>query len=528
MTPDGTASSDRTGISGGLAGHLTSGPPTSPQIELRGLGKQFSRVYVLKDVSLTVMRGSVHALVGENGAGKSTLGKIVAGVYQHDEGTMRLDGQLVVFRSPREALSQGVAMLAQEPMVVPHLTIAENVLLGTEPSSQGFVRRRRLYAAFDQLASSVGFDLRGDVLAGRLRVAEQQQVEILRAISRNARVIVMDEPSAALDGADLVRLHDVIRQLAAAGKTIILISHFLREVVDLADRVTVLRDGRVVSDVATSEATVAGLVEAMLGRPLTASFPDKRFPVPDAPVALKVRHLHAPGVVDVSLEVHAGEIVGLAGLVGAGRTELARAIIGATRPHSGKAEAASKSLGRSPRESLRAGVAMIPESRKDDGLVLTRSVLENVTLSHLSEVTSFGIVRRGAERAAGKAVLTRCDVRGAGPDVAVGTLSGGNQQKVLFARICLSNPGVIIADEPTRGVDIGAKRTIYDVLTTLADEGRAVLIISSEIEEVIGLAHRVLVMRGGRIVQELTGEAINEQAILTSAFAEIPTIVEAS
>jgi simple sugar transport system ATP-binding protein/ribose transport system ATP-binding protein len=337
----------------------------------------------------------------------------------------------------------------------------------------------------------------------------------------------MDEPSAALNGLESAKLHRVIRSLAAGGKTILLISHFLREVLELADTITVLRDGRIVASADASGATEQTLVEAMLGRPLTAAFPSKRSPPADAPVLLAVRHLHAPGVIDASLEVRAGEIVGLAGLVGAGRTELARAIFGAERASSGEVTAADRRLGRSPRHSLRAGVAMIPESRQQDGLILTRSVLENVSLASLGALSRFGLIRRGRERQAAEEVLMRCDVRGAGSAAPVRALSGGNQQKVLFARMFLCRPTVVIADEPTRGVDVGAKRAIYDLLVSLAGEGLGILLISSEIEEIIGLAHRALVMRRGRIVSELTAETLTEREILMAAFAEPPRTGEA-
>ena len=489
-------------------------------LELAAVSKRFGRVRALDGVSLSVAAGTVHALIGENGAGKSTLGKIVAGEYAPDEGELLLDGVAVAFPSPRGALERGIATIAQEPSIVPHLTVAENVLLGTEPSGGGFVRRRALARANDRLAESVGFELPGSLPAGRLRVAEQQQVEILRALSREARLIIMDEPSAALTAADSAKLHEVVRALAAAGTTILLISHFLREVLALAANVTVLRDGRVVATTRTAGAGEDSLVEAMLGRPLTSAFPPCAPPPADAPVALSVRNLTAPGVRNVSLEVRAGEIVGLAGLIGAGRTELARAIVGASRSSAGEVEHDGHRLARSPRESLRAGVAMIPESRKDEGLIMMRSVLENVSLSRLGAFSRAGILRRGAERGAAERVLRQCDVRGGAPGAPVRALSGGNQQKVLFARMFLCEPRVLIADEPTRGVDVGAKRAIYDLLAGLAVDGLGILLISSELEEIIGLSHRVLVMAAGRLVTELAGAAITERAILTAAFAD--------
>jgi ribose transport system ATP-binding protein len=492
-----------------------------PFLELLDVAKHFGGVQALEGVSLTVEQGSVHALVGENGAGKSTLGRVVAGAVQPDAGRMTLAGEPVAFRSPREALEHGVAAIAQEPFVVPQLTVAENVFLGLEPSARGVLRPRRLRAAYQSLADSAGFDLPGTMSAGRLRTADQQKVEILRALSRDAQLIVMDEPSAALSAHELERLHEIVRSLAGAGKTILLISHLLGEVLDLADTVTVLRDGRVVRTARAADVTEASLVEAMLGRPLTSTFPTKQPPPRDAPIVLSVRDLVAPGVDRVSFDLRAGEILGLAGLVGAGRTELARAVFGAARVDSGAVTLADgRALGRSPRRSLDAGLAMIPESRKDDGLIFTASVTENATLSRLRALAAGGVVRRGLERRTARTVLDECDVRGAHYSAPVRTLSGGNQQKVLFARTLLCGPRVLVADEPTRGVDVGAKRAIYDLLAKLAGDGIGVVLVSSELEEILGLAHRVLVMRRGRLVAELEGDAMQEGTILAAAFAD--------
>ncbi len=492
-----------------------------PQLEFLDISKHYGGVRALDEVSLEVTLGTVHAIVGENGAGKSTLGKIVAGVIAADGGRMLLDGAPASFRSPREALDHGVAAISQEPSLVPQLTVAENVFLGAEPRRQGFVRRRALRDRYEELAARVGLDLPGEARAGTLRTAEQQKAEILRALSRDARIIVMDEPAAALSAPETEQLHAIIRSLAASGKTIILISHFLREVLDLANTVTVLRDGRLVRTAPTSGETTASLVEAMLGRPLTTTFPAKRPPEPDAPVVLGVSDLDAPGVAGVTFDVRAGEIVGIAGLVGAGRTELTRAIFGANGIRGGIARLVPDTqLGRSPRQSLGAGVAMIPESRKDQGLIFGQSVTENTTLTRLGELSRLGVVRRREERRAAETILDRCEVRGASYGASVGALSGGNQQKVLFARMLLGKPRLLLADEPTRGVDVGAKRAIYELLVSLAAEGMAIVLISSELEEVLGLAHRVLVMRAGRLVAELEGEEMTEAAILASAFEQ--------
>jgi ABC-type sugar transport system ATPase subunit len=512
---------------------LTPPPPgdaaAGAYLELLGVAKHFGGVQALEDVSLQVAKGSVHALVGENGAGKSTLGKIVAGALSADAGRVVLDGEDVSFRSPREALEHKVAAIAQEPSVVPQLTVAENVLLGVEPRLGALIRDGKLARKYRELADSAGFELRGGLSAGRLRTAEQQKVEILRALSRDAQLIVMDEPSAALSAHETEQLHEMIRGLAQSGKTILFISHFLGEVLALADTVTVLRDGRVVRTAPAAAETEASLVNAMLGRSLTATFPSKQPPAADAPVALSVRELSAPGVESASFDLRAGEILGLAGLVGAGRSELVRAVYGAARRRGGTVEApGGDTLGRSPRRSLGSGLAMIPESRKDDGLIFGRSAIENASLSLLHRLSAFGIVRTGLERRAASQALDQCDVRGAQYTAPVRSLSGGNQQKVLLARALLCSPKVLIADEPTRGVDIGAKRAIYDFLAARAAEGLGVILISSELEEILGLAHRVLVMRLGRIVAEFEGDAMTEDAILAAAFADDSAGTEAA
>jgi ribose transport system ATP-binding protein len=487
-------------------------------IELQDISKHFGATEALKSVSLTIATGSVHALVGENGAGKSTLGKIVSGVYSPDHGNVLVDGEPIRFRSPREALAHGIAAVAQELLAVPSLSVAENVLLGAEPHRATFIRRRALRQRFDELAASAGFDLPANRPVRRLRTAEQQQVEILRALARGARLIVMDEPSAALTGGESVALHQIIRTFAKAGNTVLLISHFLREVLELADTVTVLRDGELVRTAPASSETEESLIEAMIGRSLGSQFPEKRYPPADARPVFVARDVCASGVSNVSLEVRAGEIVGIAGLVGAGRTEFARAVFGAERITSGDVEVAGRrGATRSPRSALRAGLMMIPESRKEEGLLLLRPVVDNVSLPTLKRFSRLGFLHSPIERRDTKAVLTRVGVR-TGQGARVSSLSGGNQQKVLFARSVLNGPAVLIADEPTRGVDVGAKRAIYDLIVSFAEEGLGVLLISSEIEEILGLAHRVLVMRGGRICAELVGQGLTESSVLSAAF----------
>jgi rhamnose transport system ATP-binding protein len=497
-------------------------------VELDEVSKSFGGVRALDAVSLQIGRGSIHALVGENGAGKSTIGKIISGAIGPDAGRLMLGSAPVRFHSPRDAIAAGIALIGQELSVVPALSVAQNVFLGAEPRTAGLLRGRVLRRRFDELAATAGFDLSGDASAGSLRTADQQKVEILRALSRNAELIVMDEPTAALSRPDVVRLHEVITRLAAGGTTIVLVSHFLGEVLQLADQVTVLRDGRVIRTTDAAGQTEASLLDAMLGTATAAAFPIRQLPAPEAPVALAIDRLSGQGFSDVSLQLRAGEILGLAGLVGAGRSELARAAYRALRVSGGTVTAPDgrplSGRGRtvrwldSPRTALASGVAMIPESRRDQGLLFGRSVRENVSLSTLADYSRGGLISRRAERDAVGKMLVSLDVRAAGQGAAAGTLSGGNQQKLLFARMFLREPQVLIADEPTRGVDVGAKRAIYDLLASAAAGGMAVLLISSDVEEVLGLAHRVLVMRQGRVAAELTGEQLTEAAILAAAF----------
>jgi simple sugar transport system ATP-binding protein/ribose transport system ATP-binding protein len=497
-----------------------------PLVELRDVSKHFGGVQALEGICLEIPSGAIHALVGENGAGKSTLGKIIAGVLQHDSGAMLVDGREVVLKAPREGLGEGIAMMAQELLVVPHLTVAQNVFLGVEPRSNGWINRRLLRRRYEELAERAGFGLPAERLVGGLRVAEQQQVEIMRALARDARMIVMDEPSQALAGSDVERLHSIIRSLAEQGRTVLLVSHFLREVLALADTITVMRDGGIVRTAPAAEETEATLIQGMLGRPLSAVYPPKAPRPAEAPVALAVRDVVAPGVDGVSFELRAGEILGLAGLVGAGRSELARAVFGADRRLGGAVDLCGEPLsGNGPLTSLRRGLAMVPESRRELGLLYSRSAVENVSLASLHDHSRMGWVDRRSERSAAQELLARVSLTRATPDSVVGTLSGGNQQKVLFARMLMCRPKVLIADEPTRGVDVGAKRAIYDLIVGLAEQGTAVLLISSELEEVLGLAQRMLVMRRGRIVKELSSEEMNESAILAAAFSE-PTVTE--
>jgi ABC-type sugar transport system ATPase subunit len=500
------------------AGSDDSGPPL---VEARGVCKNFGGVRAVADASIRIGGASIHGVVGENGAGKSTLGKMIAGVHMPDSGELLVDGRTVNYHSPHDALKDGLTMIAQELALVPKRTVIENVFLGVETSTLGVVNRGSLRARFDELNDQTGFGLPGDALVGSLRVADQQKVEIMRAIARDARLIVMDEPTAALTVDEAEKLFEIVRRLREEGTAIVYVSHFLQEVLDLVDCVTVMKDGRIVRTAAAASETAETLVSAMLGRSLDVTFPDKAFPPEDAPVALEVADLTRTGVVeDISLTVRAGEIVGMAGLIGSGRSEVARAIFGADPIDRGTIKLNGRDAKiRSPRQAKKLGIALLPESRKDQGLIMRRPISENVTLPHLPDVSVGQVVAPRREEGASREQLKTVDARYDSLSAPVTTLSGGNQQKVLFAKWLFRRPAVLIADEPTRGVDVGAKKSIYDLITSLAAEGMAVLLISSELEEVLGLAHRVLVMRGGRIVAEFDGRSVTEDAVMRAAFA---------
>lgn len=497
-------------------------------VALVGVGKRFQGTAALTDVSLTIARGSIHALVGENGAGKSTLGKIISGAIRADTGQVFVNGRPVDYRSPREALADRIAAIQQEISLVPRRSVLDNVFLGMEQRRLGMVDVAQHRQRFAELNDESGFELDPDVLVGSLSIAEQQKVEIMRALARDSRLIVMDEPTARLSAAEVEKLLVVIRQLQQRGVTIVFVSHFLREVLAIADVVTVLRNGQVVQTTDAASQTQDSLITAMLGRAASSTFPPRVPPSPGSPAVLTVRGLSRPGGFDdISFTVHAGEIVGLAGLVGSGRSEVARAIFGADRLSGGSIDLDGVPIRvNSPRDGVGLGIAMLPESRKDQGLLVRLPVGQNITLPHLNKLSMLGVINRRRETRRVGQLLHQLGVRPESPKPMVGRLSGGNQQKVLFAKWLFEHPRVLILDEPTRGVDVGAKRSIYELIASLAAGGLPILLISSELEEILGLAHRVLVMRQGRIVTELAGDDLAgedaEETILRAAFGSLP------
>ena len=491
-----------------------------PKIECIGVTKRFGGTVALDAVDVAVVEGRVHAIVGENGAGKSTLGKAIAGVHVPDGGAIRVDGDVVDLRSPHVALKHSITMVAQELSLLDGRSVVDNVFLGIEAGRGPLLSPKVDLHRFHELAEEHGFDLDPLAQVGSLSVAQKQKVEILRALARQSKVIIMDEPTARLSSDEAASLTRTVRALSDRGVTVIFVSHFLDEVLDVADDITVMRNGAVVRTSPAADETKASLIEAMVGRSLDATFPTRRPVAPDSQVLLDVDGLTRSGVFeDISFNVRAGEIVALAGLVGAGRTEVVRAIFGAEQVDGGTMRLdGAVHQPRSPKDAISAGVGMIPESRRDQALFMQRSVLENVTISRLDDLTRGGVVLQAEESVAASEMATRVNLTGATTQSVMNELSGGNQQKSVFARWLLSSPRLLIADEPTRGVDVGAKRGIYDLLVNLAAEGLGVLIVSSEIEEVLGLAHRVLVMRSGRLVGELDGERADSSQVMNIAF----------
>lgn len=504
--------------SAGRAGGAAAARQTAPTITLDGVGKSYGGVSVLRDIAFEIAPGEIHGLLGENGAGKSTLLKILGGSIARDAGELRFDGEPVRLGSPRDSIALGVSLIAQELALVPRRTVLENVFLGHWSNVAGVARSAPDRARFRELLDEVGFDLDPDALVSSLSVGQAQQVEILKALARGSKVLCLDEPTASLGEADTEQLLGVLRRLAAQGTTIILVSHFLEEVLDLADRITVLRDG---SQITTEDAhahTPETLVRLMVGREVQALAREPEPVAADAPVVFRAAGLATDRISGISLEVRRGEVVGLAGLVGSGRTETLRAIFGADPLRAGELELEGRPLrSRSIRAAIRRGIALIPESRKDEGLVLGRPAGENVALPTLGLRQRAGIVDRAAERREADRVLGLVDARGQVRSVPVGALSGGNQQKVLFAKWLVDPPKLLLIDEPTRGVDVAAKANIHGLILDLAAAGAAVIVASSELDEVMSLAHRLIVLRQGRIAAEFDAPA-DRHDVMSAAF----------
>jgi len=483
---------------------------------MRHISKQYPGVRALDDVSLTVRKGEVHALLGENGAGKSTLMKILAGAQPRDSGDILINGQPVTIDSPQKAMELGISIIYQEFNLVPYLSAGENIFLGREPRAAlpGFVDFKTLYREAQQVIDRLGVRLDARTPVNRLSVAQQQMVEIAKATSRQAQIIVMDEPSATLTEHELRSLFALIRQLKAEGVSIVYISHRLEEVFEVCDRATILRDGRWIATEDVQDLNRETIIRLMVGRELKEAIP--KVSVEPGPPALAVKHLNRAGVLhDISFTVRKGEILGIAGLVGAGRTETARALFGADPIDSGTIELFGEPVKiRSPQDAIRHGIGLVTEDRKQQGLVLGMAVRENNTLAHLDALSTLGFIRRREERQVAEKYRADLGIKTPTIEQTVQNLSGGNQQKLVLAKWLFTGSKVLIFDEPTRGIDVGAKSEIYKLMNELAAQGVAIIMISSELPEVLGMSDRILVMHEGRIAGELSRAEATQEKIM--------------
>ena len=487
----------------------------APLLDVRNLEKTFPGVRALTGVSFDVRAGEVHALLGENGAGKSTLIKVVSGVYQPDGGEILIDGRASRFTSPEDAKRAGVATIYQELLLFPELTVAENIFLGHAPRAGfGRIDWRAVRTKAEALLASLEIDdLAAGQIVGSLSVGHRQRVEILRALSHDARILIMDEPTAALTEADVTRLFDIVRRLKARGVGIVYISHRLDELFEIADRVTVLRDGAYVGSRRMADTNSAELVQMMVGRRIENLFPKTLVPI-GAPVLEAQNLVCHPMTRGVSLTVRSGEIVGLAGLVGSGRSELAQVLFGITPAERGEIRLQGEAVRIDSPEAARSrGIAYVPEDRAVQGLVRPMSVLNNFSLAALGSLSRFGFIDRAAERRMAEAGVKRFSVKTSSVEEAAGRLSGGNQQKIVLGKWLANSPKLLVLDEPTRGVDVGAKAEIHRLMGDLAADGVAILMISSELPEVLGMSDRVLVMREGRLVAEFDRAHATSEAV---------------
>jgi rhamnose transport system ATP-binding protein len=489
----------------------------APVMEMTGISKRFDATQALDDVSLTLYPGETHALLGENGAGKSTLIKVMTGIHSPDAGAMRIHGDEASFRSSGEAQREGIAAIYQEPAIFPDLNVAENIFMSHQDRG-ALVRWRRMYRDAEEILARIDVSMDVRMPASGLTVASQQAVEIAKALSLDVRVLIMDEPTAALSAHEVSELFTQIRRLTDAGVAVLFISHRLDEVFEIADRVTVLRDGRLISSRPKEEVTQAQAIQEMVGREMSDFF--VRNPQPLGDVVLRVDGLGREGAfADVGFELREGEVLGFAGLVGAGRTDVGLSLFGIAPADTGEIELRGKRLSpRSPRHALRAGIAYLSEDRRQLGLSLPQSVTANITLATLRNyVTRLRLLNRSAERDVAERFREKLTIRTPSLETPVEQLSGGNQQKTMLAKWLNAQPSVLILDEPTRGIDVGAKAEVHQIVDELAGSGMAIILISSDLPEVIAMSDRVLVMREGRQMGLFDRGEANEETIITAA-----------
>ncbi|MGO3320689.1 MAG: sugar ABC transporter ATP-binding protein [Microbacterium gubbeenense] len=500
---------------------VTEDPPRdrdAPALELERVVKSFGPVVALRSGTLALRPNSIHALIGENGAGKSTLVKIMAGLYRRDAGDFRFHGESVDFTSTAQSKDAGIAVIYQEPTLFPDLSITENIFMGRQPTGRlGRIDRAAMHDEVTEIFARLGVTLDPDRITEGLSIADQQIIEIAKAISLDASVLIMDEPTAALSGIEVDRLFQVARSLRDEGRAIMFISHRFDEVFALCDTVTVMRDGAYISTHPIAETTVDELVRQMVGRDVSELFPKKTASVGDE--LLRVEGLTNPGVFhDISFSVRAGEIVALAGLVGAGRSEVARAVFGIDGYASGSVTMLGRKIpsGR-PTAAMNAGLALVPEDRRKQGLVMDSTVGSNTAMAMWRKIARFGLITTGMEHRTARPWAAKLEVKSHALDTLVGTLSGGNQQKVVLAKWLATDPQVLIIDEPTRGIDVGTKAAVHALLSDLAAQGLGIIMISSELPEVLGMADRVLVMHEGRITAEIARADATSENVMHAA-----------
>ena len=490
-------------------------------LKVRNISKAFPNVQALEDVSLDIRPGEILAFMGENGAGKSTLLKIINGDYQQDIGTISIDERELSFSNPRQAHEAGIRVIYQEPEIVPGTTVPENIWIGELPKRYGVIDRRELNEKAQRRLEEYGFEnvLPIDLMGEELSSAQRQLVEIMRALKKDVRVLALDEPTSSLTDEEVDRLFSLVRRLRDDGVAIIYVSHRINEIKRLCDRIAILRDGRLITVKPASEMTEAEIVSLMVGRDLSDVF--ERHPAGGDQEVLRVEELYSKWHNGVSFHINAGEVVGFSGLIGAGRSELAKVIFGELPKSGGRIILDEEEITiHRPDQAIAKGIGFAPEDRKREGLILMRSVLENTSMAILRQLSRFHIVRRTLEREVVGNFVEKLNVRTPSLDQDVGKLSGGNQQKVVLSRWLAARPKILILDEPTRGIDVGAKAEIYGLIDELANEGLGIMFISSEMPEILGLADRVYVMQNGRITGELSGRDATEEAILELAMVD--------
>ncbi len=491
-------------------------------LEIRHICKAFPNVVALDDVSLNIEPGKILAFVGENGAGKSTLLKILNGDYQPDSGTLSIDGEELHFPTPFIAHKKGVRVIYQEPEIVPGVDVAENIWVGELPKKNGFIDRQKLNQKVAQSLKDYGFDtvLPLNLMGDQLSAAQKQVVEIMRALKSGIKVLALDEPTSSLSDDEVDRLFTLVRTLRDKGIAIIYVSHRINEILTLCDSVAVLRDGKLINVLPAKDLTEREIIHMMVGRDLSDIF--HRTPSGSDHEVIRVEHLSSSFHKDINFYIKAGEVVGFAGLVGAGRSELAKVIFGSDKKTGGKIFLEGKEVNfNSPADAIAKGVGFTSEDRKREGLVLMRSVLENASMVIVHQLTKLGFVKQKEERAIAEKYIDTLAVKTPSVDQEVGKLSGGNQQKVVLARWLAANPKLLILDEPTRGIDVGAKAEIYHLIDQLANQGLAIMFISSEMGEILGLSDRIYVMQHGDITGELKGSEATEESVLELAMADV-------